>query len=260
MTVHFLGTGSALTSAERTTTMLAFEAAGGTRAGDAGEEADPTVFLVDCGGDAVQRMLASGLAPASVAAVVLTHAHPDHIGGFPLLVEKLWLHGRRAPVPVYGLAETLAVARRLFEAFDTSRWEGLPVLEWHAVAAAPGAAVFERGPFRVTASPVVHPVPTLGLRVEADGAVVAYSCDTAPCGAVDGLARGADLLVHEATGFLAGVHSSAADAARCAAAAGARRLVLVHLPPDVSAEALADAQALFPPTTLAEDGGCAVVG
>lgn len=260
MTVHFLGTGSALTSAERTTTMLAFEASGGLPTGDSGDEAAPTVFLVDCGGDAVQRMLAAGLAPADVAAVVLTHAHPDHIGGFPLLVEKLWLLGRRAPVPVYGLDATLAVARRLFEAFDTSRWEGLPALEWHTIDAAPGAAVFERGPFRVTASPVVHPVPTVGLRVEAGGAVIAYSCDTAPCEAVAALARGADLLVHEATGFLAGVHSSAADAARCAAAAGAGRLVLVHLPPDTSDEVLDEAQALFPATALADDGGCVVVG
>ena len=254
MTVHFLGTGSALTSAERTTTMLAFEAPNGPPAGGSGDEAASAVFLVDCGGDAVQRILASGLAPADIDAVVLTHEHPDHIGGFPLLVEKLWLHGRRAPVPVYGLATTLAVARCLFEAFDTSQWKDLPALEWHAVADEPGAAVFERGPFRVTASPVDHPVPTIGLRVEAGGAVVAYSCDTAPCGTVATLARGADLLVHEATGHLAGVHSSASDAARCAAAAGVRRLVLVHLPPCVSGEALAEAQALFPATTLADDG------
>ena len=245
MTVHFLGTGSALTSAERTTTMLAFEARG----------AEAPFFLVDCGGDAVQRMLASGLAPADVEAVVLTHEHPDHVSGFALMIEKLWLLGRRAPIPVYGLAHTLHVARRLFETFDTSEWDGLPPLEWHAVACEPGADVFARGPFRVTAWPVVHPVPTIGLRVEAGGASVGYSCDTAPCDAVTELGRDADLLVHEATEHLPGVHSSALEAAQGAVAAGARRLVLIHLPPVVTPATLAEARATFAETTLAHDGG-----
>ena len=245
MTVHFLGTGSARTSPDRTTTMLAVEAEG-------------AFFLVDCGGDAVHRLLRAGLAPADVAAVVLTHEHPDHLSGFPLLVEKLWLLGRQAPIPVYGLARTLDVARGLLGLFDTSGWAGMPAIEYVEIAGAPGAAVFERGPFRVTASPVVHPVPTVGLRVEADGAVLAYSCDTSPCGAVADLARDADLLVHEATGHLPGVHSSAEEAAASAAVAGARRLVLVHLPPELPD--LAPARAVFPATEWAAEGGRLDVG
>ena len=247
MTVHFLGTGSALTSADRTTTMLAFEA--GT-----------SFFLVDCGGDAVHRLMRAGLAPTGVEAVVLTHEHPDHISGFPLLIEKLWLLGRRAPIPVYGLDATLAVARRLFEAFDTSAWQDVPPIEWRDVSNVAGAAVFERGPFQVVASPVVHPVPTIGLRVEAGGVSVAYSCDTEPCPAVVALAHEVDLLIHEATGHLAGVHSSAVEAADIAAAAGARRLVLVHLPPVLDAAELLDAQTRFGPTVWADEGGRLVVG
>ena len=241
MTVHFLGTGSALTSAERTTTMLAF--ASGT-----------SFFLVDCGGDAVQRLQLAGLDAAATDAVVLTHEHPDHVGGFPLLIEKLWLLGRRTPIPVYGLAPTLAVARRLFEVFDTSGWKDLPPVEYHTVEATDGAAVFERSPFRVTAWPVDHPVLTVGLRVEAGGRTAAYSCDTAPCAGVVALARGADLLVHEATGHLPGVHSSASEAATCAAEASVARLVLVHLPPVLPD--LAEAHALFAATAFAEEGGC----
>ena len=240
MTVHFLGTGSALTSADRTTTMLAVEASG-------------AFVLVDCGGDAAHRLMRAGLDPAAVDAVILTHEHPDHISGFPLLIEKLWLLGRRAPVPVYGLARTLDVARGLFGLFDTSGWEGLPAIEYVETAGTAGATVFERGPFRVSASPVAHPVPTVGLRVEADGAVLVYSCDTSPCASVVELARGADLLVHEATGHLPGVHSSAEEAAACAAEAGARRLVLVHLPPVLPD--LAPARAVFAATEWADEGG-----
>lgn len=245
MTVHFLGTGSAHTSPDRTTTMLAVEAAG-------------AFFLVDCGGDAVHRLLRAGLDPVAVEAVVLTHEHPDHLSGFPLLIEKLWLLGRRAPVPVYGLAHTLGVARALFGLFDTAGWAGMPRIEYVEIAGTEGAAVFERGPFRVAASPVVHPVPTVGLRVEADGVVLAYSCDTSPCAAVVALAQGADLLVHEATGHLPGVHSSAEEAAAHAAEAGARQLVLVHLPPELPD--LAPARALFPATEWAVEGGQLTVG
>ncbi len=239
MTVHFLGTGSAHTSPDRTTTMLAFEAA-------------DTFFLVDCGGDAVHRLLMAGLVPADVEAVVLTHEHPDHISGFPLLIEKLWLAGRRTPIPVYGLPRTLDVARGVFSLFDTNGWEHVPTVEYHVIEATEDTAVFERGPFRVTSSPVFHPVPTVGLRVEAEGVTVAYSCDTAPHPVVARLARDAALLIHEATEHLPGVHSSAEEAAACAAEAGVGRLVLVHLPPVLPD--LAEARAIFPETAWAADG------
>lgn len=244
MTVHLLGTGSADSDAARTTTMLALEH-------------DGAFFLVDCGGDAAHRMLASGLDPTALEAVVLTHAHPDHIGGFPLLIEKLWLLGRRAPVPVFGPAPALDAARALFDVFDTRGWTGLPDRVYHEVALDPGTEVPVGGPFRVTAARVDHPLPTIGLRVEAGGTTVAYPCDTAPCPAAIDLARNADLLVHEASGAIPHVHSSAEEAAHVARAAGARRLVLVHLPSDVD---LADAREAFAETTLGRDGDRIEVG
>ncbi|NNF57861.1 MAG: MBL fold metallo-hydrolase, partial [Rhodothermaceae bacterium] len=89
MTLYLLGTGAAVSDPHRTTTMLAVEEAG-------------RLILVDCGGDAVQRLLKLGLDPTTIDAVILTHEHPDHISGFPLLIEKLWLLGRREPIPIYG--------------------------------------------------------------------------------------------------------------------------------------------------------------
>ena len=242
MNVHLLGTGSAVSDPERTTTMLAFEDEG-------------TFFLVDCGGDAVQRLQLAGLAPETIEAVILTHQHPDHISGFPLLIEKLWLLGRRDPIPVYGPPTTLALARRLFELFDTAKWDGLPERAWHPVEMTPGALLFERGPFRVTSWPVEHPVPTIGLRVATGTGTVGYSCDTSPCDAVVELATDVELLIHEGTGALPGVHSSPLEAAEAAREAGAERLVLVHIPAGATEHDLVEARQAFPATEWGVEGG-----
>ncbi|HEX6912510.1 MAG TPA: MBL fold metallo-hydrolase, partial [Longimicrobium sp.] len=80
--VHLLGTGAGVSGPERTTTMLAFESGG-------------HAVVVDCGGDAIQRLMAAGVDPAGIEALIVTHEHPDHVAGFPLFMEKIWLLGRR---------------------------------------------------------------------------------------------------------------------------------------------------------------------
>ena len=245
MTVHCLGTGSAGAGADRTTTMLAVEAAGRT-------------VLVDCGGDAVQRMLDCGLDPVTLDAVILTHEHPDHLSGYPLLIEKLWLRGRRDPIPIYGPAVTLAKARALFAIYDTAGWVLVPARTFHEVALDPDTEVARLGDLTITSAPVDHPVPTIGLRFEADGGVFAYSCDTAPSRNVVALARGADLLIHEGTASTPGVHSSPEEAAQIAAEAGVGRLVLIHAPDTPGP--LDEAKTLFAETSWSEDGDRYEVG
>lgn len=217
MTLYLLGTGAAVSDPHRTTTMLAVSDGASTLA-------------VDCGGDLIQRMLACGIDLGTLDGLILTHEHPDHVSGFPLVMEKLWLTGRRRPLPVYGPATALSQARRIFEAFNTSGWEGLPEIEWHEVAEEPGTEVLASAAWTVVATPVDHSVPTIGLRFTNDGRSIAYSCDTAPTQNIADLAREADVLVHEATGHQPGVHSSIEEAAEIAARAGVHRLLLVHLP------------------------------
>lgn len=243
MTLYLLGTGAAVSDPHRTTTMLAVSDGAST-------------IAVDCGGDLVQRLLAAGLDLDTLDAVVLTHEHPDHVSGFPLVMEKLWLAGRRHPLPVYGPKTALSQARRIFEQFNTSGWDGLPEIQWHEVELEPGAEVLSSDAWTVTASPVEHSVPTIGLRFEsANGRTVAYSCDTAPSERVVELAREVDVLVHEATGHTPGVHASAEEAAEIAARAGAGRLLLVHLPPGLSDDDLGDARTWFTETELGEELG-----
>jgi ribonuclease Z len=94
------------------------------------------------------------------------------------------------------------------------------------------------------------------------GQVFAFVMDTRPCAGATELARGADLLVMEATYTAADQalasdhgHSSAADAARVAKEAGVRQLALTHFSQryESADQHLADAQAIFPASLALDD-------
>jgi ribonuclease BN (tRNA processing enzyme) len=106
------------------------------------------------------------------------------------------------------------------------------------------------GPFGAETRLLPHSLPNAGIRLEApDGTVIAYTGDGGPSPAVIELARGADVLLAEASyadelpDDDRGLLSSARQAGEQAAAAGVQQLVLTHLLPGVDAgQALAAAR------------------
>jgi phosphoribosyl 1,2-cyclic phosphodiesterase len=211
--------------------------------------ADGSVFILDAGTGI--RELGAELAEREVRHVtlLLTHLHLDHLEGLrffaPLFDARttidLW--GPRSPV--LGLKERIrkSFSPPLFpiDLQDTPAkvtFNDVPNTPWTIGAA------------ELRASLVVHPGPTVGYRIDADGASVAYLPDHEPALAgnfddrgrdwISGgsIAEGVDLLLHDAQYFdeeyderLGWGHSSVGSAVDFATAMGARRLVLFHHDP-----------------------------
>jgi ribonuclease Z len=184
----FLGTSGALASATRDNTSLVLEA---------GEVA----VLVDCAGSAVHRLRRLGVDPLSLTHVIVTHLHADHASGLPSLVAQLAMLRRSAPLTVACRPEHVEPLRTLLTVFDQWQRPGRFAVALAPIGLSLGARAFVSGPLAVSTVPNEHgAMPNFVVRVDVEraGAVV-YSFDTQPSGAVVALARGASVLVHEAT-------------------------------------------------------------
>ncbi len=187
--------------------------------------------LVDCVSNPIVRLEKAGVDINDLTDLVLTHFHPDHVSGVPLLLMDMWLMGRTKGINVYGLHHTLDRIEELMGAYGWSEWPDFFPVSFCRLPAQEMTSVVDCPDFKIFASPVRHFLPTIGLRFEFNqpDKVMAYSCDTEPCAQVVRLAEGADVLIHEATGGSRG-HSSAEQAGEIATRAEVGALYLIHYP------------------------------
>ena len=213
--------------------------------------------LLDLGSGAL-GVLQQYVDPLAVDAVLLSHLHADHcldLCGYYVL-RKYHPDGHPPLLPVWGPSGT---AGRMARAYDLDEAPGMTE-EFDFRDWAPGAEV-TIGPYTVEAWPVEHPVEAYGLRVGADGTVLAFTGDTGRCDQLERVARDADLLLAEASFHHEadnppGIHLTGTDCGEVAAAAGVGRLVITHVPPWYDPkDMLAAAQAVWPgPAELARSG------
>jgi ribonuclease Z len=222
--VILLGTGAAWSGPDRENTFMLVRG-------------ESTNVLIDCGGSPTQRLAHIGVKPSEIDHIILTHNHPDHVYGFPLLMLNAWMAGRQEPIHVYGLRDTVRSARKMLQALDFHLLPRFTSLKYHTIIPNSVAILPKMGEFDISAAPTKHFVPTLALRVtdRTTGNAFAYSSDTSPSRNVVELARDSSIFLHEATMLdtSGDGHSSAVEAGQEAADAHVGRLILLHVPPDV---------------------------
>jgi ribonuclease BN (tRNA processing enzyme) len=225
--------------------------------------------LLDCGPGSVRALAGigdAGVGVESVRRVVFSHYHPDHcLDLFALLF------ARRSPflagvpelelIGPVGLRRLLDGGARLFGGWVEPVGASVVELGVELEADADGLTRVERGDLRLTAVPNGHTPQAVSWRLDLPGASLAYTGDTPEHDGVADLARGVDLFVAECSfGDDAAVegHLTPSSAARMAARAGCRRLVLSHFYPDTdpAAAAAVAARTFDGPIETARDGSC----
>lgn len=255
MTLTLLGTGTPAPSARRAGSSYLVRFDGRT-------------LLFDCGPGAYSRLLQTQALPGDISHLFLTHLHYDHCADYGVFELVRWdqAAGNGAELEVVGPGGTRQMTERLFgadgafaadiaartrhpasrEIFERRGGRGVRrapaprVTEWE------DGLVYEGDTWRVRAAPMVHCEPylhSLAYRLETPFGTVVFGADTAPNSRLTGLARNADVLVHMCH-FLNGPGvdprmsascSGHLDAAVTAREADVRKLVLVHLAPEMDA-------------------------
>lgn len=253
MRITFCGTGQAYLDSERAGASIFVEDEG-------------SGVLLDCGPGSLARLPAAGITFDEIKAVLISHLHFDHTLGIPELLTRFAFQEAEMP-QFYGPSGTKEF---MVAAIEFARTQlgflagGLWVDRVDGVAVhepAPGSQLTVAG-IDVEARTVPHAgdLHALAWRLKTPKCRLVYSGDTRPSHeAFSELARGADILIHEAytrDGLLRQMktmpaerheavdqafietHSDVGQVAAIARDTGVRMLILTHLLPLESAEDL----------------------
>ena len=216
-------------------------------------------YVVDCGEGVAHQLVRAGVSPDTLRYLFITHHHSDHNLDYGNLIYDAWVAGLRTQVEAYGPPPLEAMTAAYWELnrFDIETRiadEGRPDLRKLVTVhefGRPGL-VMQNADVKVTAAQVRHPPITQAYAYRFDTAErsIVLSGDTAYSPELVALAKGADLLVHEAMhlGGLEGLlkrvpnaatlrehllasHTTTEEVGKVAAAAGVKTVVLSHLVP-----------------------------
>lgn len=220
-----------------------------------------SAYVVDCGDGVARQLVSAGVPLTRLRHILITHQHSDHNADYGNLMLLAWAVGLETRVDTWGPPPLGKMTRLFFEMneydikvrrADEGHPPLTPLVHPHEITR--GGPVFSDAAVKVTATLVRHPLvqPAFAYRFDTADRSIVISGDTAPSDNLIQLARGADVLVHEAMylpavdriaarlpnaprlkAHLLASHTSAEDAGRVAQAAGVKQLVLSHLvPPD----------------------------
>lgn len=216
-------------------------------------------MIVDCGLGVTRGLVDQGMQLKDLSMIFITHLHSDHYLELGPLLHTAWTAGLKSHVDIWGPAGldvywqgflTSMKADIDLRIEDEGRPDLRGLVQIHTMDA---GIVLERDGLTISAIRTEHPplVDCFALSFQTSDKHVVFSGDTAPIAALEGFARGADLLIHEAMleaalpALMARVgngsdklmahflrsHTFAHDAAQTATNAGVKRLALSHLIP-----------------------------
>ena len=113
--------------------------------------------------------------------IIVTHPHMDHIASLPIFIDDLY-PTLKHPMRVYATSEVIALLERdvfnwnVYPRFSDLKNDYGPVMEYIPI---PTSGEFDVAHLKVTAVPVNHIVPTVGLLITDGKSHVAFSSDTA---------------------------------------------------------------------------------
>lgn len=220
---------------------------------------DGVAYVVDCGDGVARQLAAAGIPLTTLRHIFITHHHSDHVADYGTLIQLAWAVGLETRLDTWGPPPLERVTKLFLEmsAYDIKiriADEGYPPLAplVHPHELTRGGPVLSDSRVKVTTTLVPHPIvePALAYRFDTPDRSIVISGDTARSDNLIQLAKGADVLVHEAM-YLPGVdrlaarvpnhpglkqhllasHTSAEDAGRVAQEAEVKLLVLSHLVP-----------------------------
>jgi ribonuclease BN (tRNA processing enzyme) len=229
-------------------------------------------YVIDCGDGVARQMMLAGVF-RTLRHIFITHHHSDHNADYGNLLLLAWGDQLTTPVDAWGPPPLAKMTRLIFELNEADlrvreRDEGRPPLRplVHAHEIRRDGLVMQDDRVKVTCAIVEHPLVPLAFayRVDCPDRTIVISGDTHQSAALVRLARGADVLVHEALWrpgapgaegstlrkHILDSHTTVEDVGRVAADAGVKPLVLSHFvpsenPPVTDAEWLAGARRHF---------------
>lgn len=215
-----------------------------------------TALLLDAGNGVAAR-LQQHLPVEELTAVVISHLHEDHIGDVHCLrfmqLSAQMLGRTTAKLQIYAPGAP-AESRRWIEGGEA--WQD--VHEYN-----PGQPLI-LGDLEIRFTRTNHPIPTFAMRITPageSGPVLFYTADTGVAPEVTEAARGADLLIVEASlveeyeSKRVFGHLTAAEAAAMARDAGVKRCLFSHIWPGMDPQRLLDeGRPVWAGVELAEEG------
>lgn len=234
MEITFLGVGEAFDENIPNTSMLVRTEV----------EGNPLTVLLDCGYSVPPRLWRQQLQPDTLDAIWISHFHADHAFGIPPLLVRFWEEKRKKELYFIGQKgiETFVVkCLDLAYPYFYSRLEFS--LRFEEVE--PARPLKALGMSWITAVND-HPQRNLALRMEGQGKSLFYSGDGRPTSETWTLAKGVDLMVHEAFHLSRQIpgHGTIAGCLEMARDCGAKRLALVHIQRDIRSERLEEIKEL----------------